>query len=57
MMIDHLITIIYTVAFILAGLSLVVVKLEQVVMIAIAYAVVFVLEGLSLFCSKMATEQ
>ncbi len=55
MLIDHLITIIYTVTFIAVGLSLITSRFELLI-IAIAYAIVFGLEGLGLFCSKACSE-
>ncbi len=56
MLIDHLITIIYTIGFIIAGLSLIAVRMDYLVILAIAYIFVFALEGLGLFSSKMVTQ-
>jgi hypothetical protein len=57
MLIDHLITIIYTVGFIVAGLSLITIRIDYLIVIAIAYIFVFALEGLGLFSSKMVIQQ
>jgi len=57
MLIDHLITIIYTVAFLVAGLGSVTITLAQLGLIAVAYIVVFSLEGLGIFSSKLVTQQ
>ncbi|HUU64677.1 MAG TPA: prenyltransferase [Dehalococcoidales bacterium] len=57
MLIDHLITIIYTIGFIVAGLSLITIRIDYLVVLAIAYVFVFGLEGLGLFSSKMVTQQ
>lgn len=57
MLIDHLITIIYTVAFLAAGLGSVTITLAQLGLIAAAYVIVFSLEGLGIFSSKLVTQQ
>ena len=57
MIIDHLITIIYTVAFLAAGLGAVTITSTQLGLIAAAYIIVFSLEGLGIFSSKMVTQQ
>ena len=57
MLIDHLITIIYTIGFIVAGLSLIAIRIDYLIVIAIAYILVFGLEGLGIFSSKMVTQQ
>jgi 1,4-dihydroxy-2-naphthoate octaprenyltransferase len=57
MLIDHLITIIYTVGFIVAGLSLIAIRIDYLIVIAIAYILVFGLEGLGIFSSKVVTQQ
>lgn len=57
MLIDHLITFIYTIGFIIAGLSLIAIRIDYLIIIAIAYVFVFGLEGLGLFSSKMVTQQ
>ena len=56
MLIDHLVTIIYTIGFIVAGLSLIAIRIDYLIVIAIAYILVFGLEGLGLFSSKMVTQ-
>jgi len=57
MLIDHLITIIYTVAFLADGLGSVTITLAQLGLIAVAYIIVFSLEGLGIFSSKLVTQQ
>lgn len=57
MLIDHLITIIYTVAFLVVGVGSVAIPPAQVVLIAATYIVVFSLEGLGIFSSKLVTQQ
>jgi 1,4-dihydroxy-2-naphthoate octaprenyltransferase len=57
MLIDHLITFIYTIGFIIVGLSSVAIRIDYLIVIAIAYIFVFGLEGLGLFSSKMVTQQ
>jgi len=57
MVIDHLITIIYTVAFLAEGVGLVTITSTQLVLIAIAYILVFSLEGLGIYSSKLVTQQ
>jgi len=57
MLIDHLITIIYTIGFIIAGLSVITIRVDYLIVIAVAYVFVFGLEGLGLFSSKMVTQQ
>jgi len=57
MVIDHLITIIYTVAFLTAGLGSVAITPIQLGLIAAAYIIVFSLEGLGIFSSRLVTQQ
>ena len=57
MLIDHLVTIIYTIGFIIAGLSLIAIRIDYLIMLAVAYIFVFGLEVLGLFSSKMVTQQ
>ena len=57
MLIDHLITIIYTIGFIIAGLSLIAIRIDYLIILAVAYVLVFGLEVLGLFSSKMVTQQ
>lgn len=57
MLIDHLITIIYTIGFIIAGLSLITIRIDYLIILAVAYVFVFALEGLGLFSSKIVTQQ
>ncbi len=57
MLIDHLITLIYTAAFLVAGIGSVAITAPQVGLIVLAYIIVFSLEGLGVFSSKIVTEQ
>lgn len=57
MLIDHLITFIYTIGFIVAGLSSIDIRLDYLIIIAAAYVFVFALEGLGIFSSKVVTQQ
>lgn len=57
MLIDHLITFIYTIGFIVVGLSSTAIRIDYLIIIAIAYILVFGLEGLGVFSSKMVTQQ
>ena len=57
MLIDHLITIIYTIGFIVAGLSLISIRIDYLVVLVIAYVFVFGLEVLGIFSSKIVTQQ
>jgi 1,4-dihydroxy-2-naphthoate octaprenyltransferase len=52
MVFDHLITIIYAVSFIVAGLNVMVLNTNHLVMLAAAFIAVFLLEVLGLACSK-----
>ena len=56
MLFDHLITIIYAVAFIVAGLSLITVRLDYLVILAVAFIIVFGLEGLGIACSRVVVK-
>jgi 1,4-dihydroxy-2-naphthoate octaprenyltransferase len=53
MLYDHLITVIYTVSFVLEGLYTLKPDFSQLVMLAAAFIIVFSLEGLSLACSRV----
>jgi len=63
MLIDHLITIIYTIAFVAQGIGSVAITLGQLGLIALVYIIIFSLEGVSILSSKivlssrMVTEQ
>ncbi len=52
MVFDHLITIIYAVSFIVAGLSMIEVRADYLIMLATAFVIVFGLEGLGIACSR-----
>jgi 1,4-dihydroxy-2-naphthoate octaprenyltransferase len=56
MLFDHLITIIYAVSFIVAGLGLAAVRFDYLIILAVAFIIVFGLEGLGIFCSKVVVE-
>ncbi len=57
MLIDHLITFIYTVGFILAGISATEIRIGDLMGITIAYVLVFGLEGLGLFSSRAVIQR
>jgi 1,4-dihydroxy-2-naphthoate octaprenyltransferase len=57
MLLDHLITIIYAITFIVAGLSLATIRLDYLIMLAIAFVVVFGLEGLGIACSRIVLQE
>lgn len=52
MVFDHLITIIYAVSFIVAGLSMIEARIDHLIMLVTAFIVVFGLEGLGIACSR-----
>jgi 1,4-dihydroxy-2-naphthoate octaprenyltransferase len=56
MVFDHLITIIYAVSFIIAGLGMVEIRIDYLVWLAIAFIIVFGLEGLGVACSRMVLQ-
>jgi 1,4-dihydroxy-2-naphthoate octaprenyltransferase len=57
MVFDHLITVIYAVSFIVAGLNIMVLDVHRLVMLAAAFIGVFLLEVLGLACSKSVVAQ
>jgi len=57
MLFDHLITIIYAITFIVAGLSLITVRLDYLVILAVAFVLVFGLEGLGIACSRIILQE
>lgn len=57
MLIDHLITIIYTIAFLVAGLGSISFTGMELGFIALAYIIIFSLEGLGIFSSKVVLQQ
>jgi len=57
MLFDHLITIIYVVSFITAGLGLAGVRIDYLITLVIAVIIIFGLEGLSIACSKMVLQE
>lgn len=57
MLFDHLITIIYAITFIVAGLSLIIVRLDYLVILAVAFIIVFGLEGLGIACSRVVLQE
>lgn len=52
MVFDHLITIIYAVSFIVAGLDMIGPRLDSLIMLAAAFIIVFGLEGVGIVCSR-----
>jgi 1,4-dihydroxy-2-naphthoate octaprenyltransferase len=57
MVFDHLITVIYAVSFIVAGLGAIEVRLDYLIMLAVAFIIVFGLEGLGIACSRMVLQE
>jgi 1,4-dihydroxy-2-naphthoate octaprenyltransferase len=57
MVFDHLITVIYAVSFIVAGLNTKVSNIDHLIMLAAAFVGVFLLEFLGLACSKAVTAE
>jgi len=57
MLVDHLITIIYSVAFLVAGASLMTGAAGEMVALIIIYLIIFGLEGLGVFCSSQLTRE
>lgn len=57
MVLDHLITIIYAISFIVTGLGLMEVRLDYLVMLAAAFIIVFGLEGLGIACSRIVLQE
>jgi 1,4-dihydroxy-2-naphthoate octaprenyltransferase len=53
MVFDHLITIIYAVSFIMAGLGMVEVRIDYLLILAAAFIAVFGLEGVGIACSRL----
>ncbi len=57
MLFDHLITIIYAITFVIAGLGSITVRLDYLIILAIAFLVVFGLEGLGIACSRITAQE
>ena len=57
MVFDHLITIIYAVSFIVAGLSAMELNINHLIMLAAAFIIVFGMEGLGIACSRMVLSE
>jgi 1,4-dihydroxy-2-naphthoate octaprenyltransferase len=57
MVLDHLITIIYAISFIIAGLGMIEVRIDYLIMLAVAFIIVFGLEGLGIACSRMVLQE
>ena len=57
MVFDHLVTIIYAITFVVAGLSSVTIRLDSLIMLAAAFILVFGLEGLGIACSRMVLQE
>lgn len=54
---DHLITIIYAVSFIMAGLGMVEVRIDYLLILAAAFIAVFGLEGVGIACSRLVLQE
>ena len=57
MLLDHLITIIYAVTFVVVGLSSGSLRLDYLIILSVAFLIVFALEGLGVACSKMVVRE
>jgi len=57
MLFDHLITVIYAITFIVAGLGAIMVRIDHLIILAVAFIVVFGLEGLGIACSRMVVQE
>ena len=57
MVFDHLITIIYAITFIVAGLGMIEVRIDYLIMLAVAFIIVFGLEGVGIACSRMVLQE
>ncbi|MFC1971311.1 prenyltransferase [Chloroflexota bacterium] len=57
MVFDHMITIIYAISFIVAGLGMMDVRLDYLLMLAAAFIIVFGLEGLGIACSRTVLQE
>ena len=57
MVFDHLITIIYAVSFIVAGLGMIEIRIDYLIWLAIAFVIVFGMEGLGVACSRMVLQE
>ena len=57
MVFDHLITIIYAVSFIIAGLGMIEIRIDYLIWLAAAFIIVFGLEGLGVACSRMVLQE
>ena len=57
MVFDHLVTIIYAITFVVAGLSSVTIRLDYLVILAVAFILVFGLEGLGIACSRAVAQE
>ena len=54
---DHLITVIYAVSFIVAGLGAMELNISHLIMLAAAFIIVLLMEGLGIACSRMALSE
>jgi 1,4-dihydroxy-2-naphthoate octaprenyltransferase len=57
MVFDHLITIIYAVSFIVAGLGMIEIRIDYLLILSAAFIIVFGLEGLGVACSRMVLQE
>jgi 1,4-dihydroxy-2-naphthoate octaprenyltransferase len=57
MVFDHLITIIYAISFIVAGLGMIEIRIDYLLILSAAFIIVFGLEGLGVACSRMVLQE
>ncbi len=57
MVFDHLITIIYAISFIVAGLGMIEIRIDYLIILAAAFVIVFGMEGLGVACSRMVLQE
>ncbi len=57
MVFDHLITIIYAISFIVAGLGMLEIRIDYLLILSAAFIIVFGLEGLGVACSRMVLQE
>ena len=57
MVFDHLITIIYAISFIVAGLGMIEIRIDYLLILSAAFVIVFGLEGLGVACSRMVLQE
>lgn len=57
MVFDHLITIIYAVSFVVAGLGMIEIRIDYLIWLAAAFVIVFGMEGLGVACSRIVLQE